>query len=94
MNVMSQEDLIHGGIQLIILLVCFFRIVALDRNLGLGYNILLLQLIPGDLLRACPHTVPHTTQPFRQSASTVKLLPFRLCAKQGGILYYFYDSLW
>ena len=38
--------------------VVFFGIeghVALDRNLGPGYNTLLLQLIPGDLLSACPH---------------------------------------
>ena len=29
--------------------------VALDRNSGPGYNTLLLRLIPGDLLSACPH---------------------------------------
>ena len=29
--------------------------VALDRNPGPGYNTLLLRLIPGDLLSACPH---------------------------------------
>ena len=29
--------------------------VALDRNQGPGYNTLLLRLIPGDLLSACPH---------------------------------------
>ena len=36
--------------------------VALDRNPGTGYNTLLLRLIPGDLLSACPqgqfHTLP------------------------------------
>ena len=38
--------------------VCFFGIeghVALHRNPGVGYNTLLLQLIPGDLSSACPH---------------------------------------
>ena len=42
--------------------------VALDRNPGPGYNILLLRLIPEDLLSACP-------RPFRQSGGTVKLQP-------------------
>ena len=44
-------------------LVCFFGIkehVALDRNTGQGYNALLLQLVPGDLLSACPHRQFHT----------------------------------
>ena len=39
-------------------LLCFFVSeghVALDRNLGPGYNILLLRLIPRDLFSACPH---------------------------------------
>ena len=34
--------------------------VALDRNPGPGYNTLLLQSIPGDLLSACPHSQFHT----------------------------------
>ena len=33
--------------------------VALDRNPRPGYNTLLLRLIPGDLLSACPHTQIH-----------------------------------
>ena len=44
-------------------LECFFGIdghVAVDRNPGLGYNILLLRLIPGDLLSACPNRQFHT----------------------------------
>ena len=51
--------------------------VALDRNPGPGYNTLLLQLIPGDLLSVCPHRQFHTltTWPFRQKVCTVKLLP-------------------
>ena len=32
--------------------------VALDRNLGPGYNTLLLRMILGDLLSACLHTLP------------------------------------
>ena len=46
-------------------LYCFFFSeghVALYRNPGPGYNTLLLRLIPGDLLNACPlgqfHTLP------------------------------------
>ena len=42
---------------------CFFGNedhVALDRNPGWGNNTLLLQLIPGDLLSACPHRQIHT----------------------------------
>ena len=34
--------------------------VALDGNLGEGYNSLLLRMIPGDLLSACPHIHFHT----------------------------------
>ena len=44
-------------------LQCFFGIkchVALDRNLGPGYNNLLLWLTPGDILSACPHKLFHT----------------------------------
>ena len=42
---------------------CFFSNeghVALDRNLGPGYDTLLLRMIPGDLLSACPHRQFHT----------------------------------
>ena len=48
-------------------LACFLGIeghVALDRNPGLGYNTLLLQLIPGDLSSACPHRQFHTVRAF------------------------------
>ena len=44
-------------------LKCYFGIeghVALDRNPGPGYNILLLQLIPGDFNKACPNKQFHT----------------------------------
>ena len=46
-----------------VICVDFFCIkghVALDKNLGLGYDTLLLGLIPGDLLSACPHRQIHT----------------------------------
>ena len=42
---------------------CFFGSeghTALDRNPGLGNNILLLRLIPGDILSACPYKQFHT----------------------------------
>ena len=45
-------DLIHYRV--------FLGCEALDRNLGAGYNTLLLRLIPGDLLSACPHRQFHT----------------------------------
>ena len=51
-------------------------------------------MIPGDLLSAFPHTVPHTTRHFRQSGCTVKLLSQRMCAIQGGSLFHFYDGIW
>ena len=58
--------------------LCFFGSkghVALDRNPGLGYNTILLQLTPGDLLGACPHRQLHTLPGlFRRSCCTVKLL--------------------
>ena len=61
-------------------LKCFFGSeghVALDRNPGPGYDTLLLQMIPGDLLSAFPHRQFHTlrTRPFRQSGCTAKLQP-------------------
>ena len=51
--------------------------VALDRNPESGYIILLLRMIQGDLLSACPHRQFHTlyTRPFRQLGCTAKLLP-------------------
>ena len=46
--------------------------VALDRNQGLGCDTLLLRLIPGDLLSACPHRQFHTL--ITQSGYTTNLL--------------------
>ena len=62
-------------------LICT-TLVALDRNPGQGYNTLLLRLVPGDLLSACPHIRFHTVTmwPFRQWRCTVKLLPLCMCA--------------
>ena len=43
---------------MIIPLLCFFSLedrTAFVRNPALGYNIVLLRLIPGDLNNACPH---------------------------------------
>ena len=57
---MSELMLINGWL---IHYSAFFRSeghVALDRNPGPGYGTLLLQLIPGDLLSACPHRQFHT----------------------------------
>ena len=50
--------------------------VALYRNLGPGYDTLLLRLIPGDLLNACPHRQFRTLPDLLDSEGfTVKLLP-------------------
>ena len=78
-------------------LECFFGSkshVALDRNLGPGYNTLLLRLIPGDLLSACPHRQFHTLPGLLDSqAALSNSYPNALCAMQGGSLYHFYDVL-
>ena len=57
-------------------LECFFDSeghVALDRNLGPGYNTLLLRIIPGDLFSACPHRIPHTSRPVGLHCQTPTL---------------------
>ena len=48
--------------------------VALDRNPGPVYDALLLRLIPGYLLSACPHKQFHTL-PGTHSGCTAKLQP-------------------
>ena len=79
-------------------LECLFDIeghVALDRNPGPGYNVLLLRLNQGDLQSACPHRQFHTLPDlFGQSGCTANLLPFRLSAKVGESVCHFYDGLW
>ena len=68
---------------------------ALDRNPGPGYDTLLLQMIPGDLLSACPHRQFHTLPGLLDSrAALSNSYPNALRAKQGGSLYHFYDGLW
>ena len=73
----------------------FFNIdVSLDRNPGLGYNSLLLQLIPGDLLSACSHRQFHTLSTlFYTRAALSNSHSNALRAMQGGSLYHFYDGL-
>ena len=79
-------------------LYCFFGSeghVALDRNLGPVYDTLLLRLIPGDLLRACPHRQFHTLPGLLDSrAALSNSYPNALRAMQGGSLYHFYDGFW
>ena len=78
-------------------LKCFFGSeghVALDRNLGPGYDTLLLQFIPGDLLSACLHRQFHTLPSLLDSrAALPNSNPNALRAMQGGSLYHFYDGL-
>ena len=69
--------------------------VALDRNPGPGYDSLLLRLIPGDLLSACPHRQFHTLPGLLDSRAAVpNSYPSALRAIQGGSLYHFYDGCW
>ena len=69
--------------------------VALDRNPGPGYDTLLLRLIPGDLLSACPHRQFHTLPGLLDSrAALPDSNPNALRAMQGGSLYHIYEGLW
>ena len=78
-------------------LSCFFGSeghVALDRNPGSGYNTLLLRMIPGDLLSACPHRQFHTLPGILDSrAALSNPYPNACVPMQGGSLYHFYDGL-
>ena len=69
--------------------------VALDRNPGPGYDILLLRMIPGDILSACPHRQFHTLPSLLDSwAALPNSNPNACMPMQGGSLYHFYDGLW
>ena len=69
--------------------------VALDGNPGPGYNTLLLRLIPGDILNACPHRQFYTLPGLLDSrAALPNSNPNLLRAMQGCTLYHFYDGLW
>ena len=69
--------------------------VALDRNPGPGYNTLLLRMVPGDLLSACPHRQFHTLPGLLDSlAALSNSYPNPCVPMQGGSLYHFYDGLW
>ena len=72
---------------------CFFSIkghVALDRTLRPGYPTLAID----------PRSSFKCMSPYIDSSThltafyTVRLLPYRMCAKQGGSLYHLYDVLW
>ena len=52
-------------------------------------------MIPGDLLRACPHRQFYTLPELLDSwAALPNSYPNALRAMQGGSLYHFYDGLW
>ena len=69
--------------------------VALDRNPGPGYDTLLLRMIPGDLLSACPHRQFHTLPGLLDSRAALPNSNPNACVPmQGGSLYHFYDGLW
>ena len=77
---------------------CFFGSeghVALDRNSGPGYDTLLLRMITGDLLSACPHRQFHTLPDLLDSRAALSdSYPSALRAMQGGSSYHFYGGLW
>ena len=61
----------------------------------IGYDTLLLRMIPGDLLSACPHRQIHILPNLLDSrAALPNSNPNALRAMQGGTLYHFYDVLW
>ena len=69
--------------------------VALDRNQGPGYDTLLLRMIPGDLLSACPHRQFHTLPGLLDSRAALPNSNPNACVPmQGGSLYHFYDGFW
>ena len=68
---------------------------ALDRNPEPGYNTLLLQMIPGDLLSAYLHRQFHTLPGLLNSrAALSNSYHNAYVPMQGGSLYNFYDGLW
>ena len=79
-------------------LKCFFSSeshVTLDRNPGPGYDTLLLRLILGNLLSACPHSQFHTLPDLLDSQAALSNSYPNACGPmQGGNLYHFYDGLW
>ena len=69
--------------------------VALDRNPGPRYNTLLLRMIPGDLLSACPHRQFHTLPRLLDGqAALPNSYPNALCAYAGRQFVTFYDGIW
>ena len=69
--------------------------LAQYRNPGMGYNTLLLLMIPGDLLSAFPHRQFHTLPSLLDSqAALLNSYPNACVPMQGGSLYHFYDGLW
>ena len=69
--------------------------VAIDRNPGPGYNTLLLRMIPGDILSACPHRQFYTLPGLLDNrAALPNSNPNALRVMLGGSLYHFYDGLW
>ena len=79
-------------------LECFFGSeghVALDINPGPVYDTLLLRMIPGGFLSACPHRQFHTLPGLLDSRAALSdSYPNALRPTQGGSLYHFYDGLW
>ena len=75
---------------------CFLGIesyVALDRNPGPGYDTLLLILIPGGLLNACPHVQFHILPGFLDSQAALSTPTLTHACQAGRQSVPFYDGL-
>ena len=54
-------------------MIVLFQHLALDKNPGTGYDTLLLQLIPGDLLSVYPHRQFHTLPGLLDSRAALSI---------------------
>ena len=78
-------------------LECFFGIeghAGLNINPRQGFNTLLLRLILGDLLSACPHRQFHTLPGIFNSWAALSNSTLTPACQAGSSLYHFYDGLW
>ena len=76
---------------------CLFGIedhVALDRNAGVGYNTLVLQLIQGDILSECPRGQFGTLPSLLDSRAAMLNCYPNTCMLSREAFYNFYDGLW
>ena len=80
-------------------LECFFSSechVALDENLGPGHNTLLLRMITGDLLSACPDRQFNTLPSHLVSRAALSNSYPNAClqCREAVCTIFYYDGLW